>query len=328
MAAFIYKRGTGSYLRTREIHIDSSIDKEDENQSDFLFNVVLVNEIQNVISITLSSWNIDKDITPSFWPPNGTVAGNDMLDIEISNAGYNGGTPFTLSIQLPNANLYWDKNAPKDSNFASVVENLLYAARDAYDKSGLAQLRFTCEYLIPGSFSLFTFLDRFVVGPMTGASPFTLLFQTGPNSDRSCYSQLGFEKLDYDSIDGFALGTITLSGNSQGVASPNPIQLQTFKYVDVNVAQSNKTPVHRIFTTNPSVFRNEQSASTLRQQKVDTDQPPRTLKKMSIQILYPGGVNPALYLSRQTPIQFTFTVLQVAQETDELPSYMKQTLAM
>lgn len=327
MAAFIYKQGAGAYLRTREIHIDSSIDKENENQSDFQFDVILKEEIQNVVSITLTSWNLDKDITPSFWPQNGSIQGNNMLDIELSNINYNSGTPFTLSIEIPNENLYFDANAPSDTNVCNVITDLLIKAKNDYDEAGLQELTFSCPYLVPGVFSVFAYNDDF--GPLDETTTFTLLFGTGPNAANSCYKQLGFEQQDYDSINGTILGFATIgSGISQGVVAPNPVDMQQFKYIDVGLRESNKLPVQRIFTTNPSVFRNQQSASTLKQQKIDTDQPPRVLKKLSVFILYPGLLNPSLYVSNPSPVQFTFTILQVAQESDNLPSYMRQTLAM
>lgn len=326
MATFIYKKGPGTYLKTREIHIDSSTDKSNPDQSDFQFDVILKDEIQDVLSMTISSWNIDKDITPSFWPQNGSIAGNDMLDFEITNSAYNGGNPVQLSVQLPNRNLYYDENAPDDSNICEVLQDLMNDAIAAYDPVGLADLSIVVPYLQPQKMTIVTDTTNF--GSLDDTTFISLLFASGPNSDRSCYAQLGFEKSDYDSIPAIAAGFASLNNGGRVVISPSAPDLQTFKYIDVLVKESNKIPVQRIFATNPSVFRTNKSASTLRQQKIDTDQPPRVLRKLSISILFPGSKNPAFYVSQSSPLQFTFSILQLAQENDSVPSYLKQTLSM
>lgn len=323
--AFVHRRGDGSYLKTTVVNVDSETDKENQEQSDYLYTAILNAEIQDVVSISITSWNLNRDIAPSFWPPNGNVAGNDTIDFTVSNANVAAGAPYTFSVQLPNKTYYYASDAPTDVNFADVLQTLMnaqIATEAALDGITVDVAYGTDEqFIIVGLVTNKTFypgLDRL--------SYLSLLFSSGTNADRAAYAQLGFDQQDYTSYEQFA--SVGIGGvAATAIVGPNVTNLQQFKYIDVIVRESNKVPLKRIYLTNPNAFRSGTSDATYRQAKIDTDQPPGRLKKLTIGFRLQGNLDPRLYQSASVPNQFTFAVLQVAQENDpRTPAYVKQIL--
>ena len=329
--AFVYKQGQGSYLRLRRIQVDSLTDKSTDAQDNraYIFTANLREELQNVISISITGWNLPKDITPSFWPPNQFIQGNDTLDFSITNKDINGGVPVDFSVQLPNKLLYWAPTAPAETNLANILDKLIYdaiAANPLYVTGGGENIvTVTCSYTFGQNFSI-TILENSSANWLNDQFfQLSLNFLSGPNTDRACNVQLGFPiKDDYQSyLNPLVIGLRV----PQIVISPQSTNLQLFKYVDVFIAESNKKPVARIYLTNPAAFRTAPSNAYHKVTRVDTDNPPKTLKSLRVDIRLPGLQLPRLYQSLDDlETQFTFSILQVAEENNILPTYMSQTL--
>lgn len=322
--AFVQKIGTGSYLKSSLINVNSETDKENELQSDYKYTAILNAEIQDVLSLSITSWNLNRDIAPSFWPPNGSTPGNDTLDFTISNANVSGGTPYSFSVQFPNKTYYYASDAPTETDFADVLEQLMN--EQIATEPALGGITIECVYRTDEQFLVIGLITNTLFFPgLARLSYLELLFATGPNADRAAYSQLGFAQADYESYEQFSSVTIGSAG-ATAIVSPFVTNLQQFKYLDVLVNESNKVPLKRIYLTNPNAFRSGVSDATYKQAKIDTDQPPGRLKQLTISIRLQGNLDPRIYQSASTPNQFTFAVLQVAQENGSLPTYVRQTL--
>lgn len=322
--AFVRKIGSGSYLKSTLVNVNSETDKEDELQSDYKYTAILNSEIQNVISLSITSWNLNRDIAPSFWPPNGTVAGSDTIDFTVSNANVNGGLPYTFSAQLPNKTYYYSSDAPTESNLANVLANVMN--EQILTELALDGIFVTVGYRTDEQFVVIELnTDQFNYPGLDHRSYLRLLFSSGANADRAPYNQLGFAQEDYLSFEQYASVGIGLTANTS-IVSPFVSNLQQFKYIDIIVRESNKVPVKRIYLTNPNSYRSGEPDAAYKQAKIDTDQPPGSLKRLGISMRLQGNLDPELYQSSSTPNQFTFAILQVAQENDSLPAYVKQTL--
>lgn len=319
--AFVFKKSPGSYLKTTVVHVDSNNDNE--QQSDYKYTARLDQGIQDVLSISLVSWQLDADIAPSFWPTKGGVAGSDTLDFSLSNANVNGGTPFQFSVRLPNKTFYFSNDAPSGRRMSNLLidlmneqiasEPLLPDVRVSYDNTYEQRLVLLC-----------TTSNVFVTG-LARDTFLALNFATGPNAARSCHEQLGFEKADYTSYEqslyffiGFQSATL--------LSSPRLPKLQQFKYIDLFLEESSKAPVQRLYLTNPYAFRTGASGSVYKQNRIDTDKAPAHLHSLSVSFRLQGDKNPSLYQSFPVFSKLTFAILSVAQETADLPVYVKQTL--
>lgn len=329
--AFYERRGQGDYLKTVNVTVNSELDKENPSQSDYAYSAILPTDIQNVMSIVPISWNLPKNIVPSFWPPNGIIVGNDYLDFQVELAETSGGggdggigisrfsaDPYKFSVQLENRAFYAGANVPDDANIADYLETEMNEALDqepdmddfqievVYDNKS-QRLRFTITTTDPSAIMRMAFL-----------------FETGEHTDRACNVQLGFpDKRDYYSYQADTFGF----NYTNTIESIGYTDLLPFKYIDLIVRQSNKVPAKRIFLTNPNSFRVGTTGVTEEQVQIDTDQPPSNLKNLDIYFLLPGGQDPRLYNHNPSvPNQFVFSILQFANETSQKPSYVRQTL--
>jgi len=321
--AFYERRGQGDYLKTVNVTVNSELDKENPSQSDYAYSAILPTDTQNVMSIVPISWNLPKNIVPSFWPPNGIIVGNDYLDFQVELGVTSGPNPFSpdpykFSVQLENRAFYAGANVPDDANIADYLETEMNAALD--EEPDMA------DFQIEVSYDDKSQRLRFII---TTSNPSAImrmafLFESGEHTDRACNVQLGFpDKRDYYSYKADTFGF----NYTNTIESIGYTDLLPFKYIDLFVRQSNKAPVKRIFLTNPNSFRVGTTGVTEEQIQIDTDQPPSNLKKLDIFFLLPGGQDPRLYNHNPSvPNQFVFSILQFANETSQKPSYVRQTL--
>ena len=320
---FYERRGQGDYLKIVNIVVNSALDKENEAQSDYAYTAVLENELQNVMSIVPVSYNLPKNIVPSFWPSNGIIVGNDYLDFQIELGVTSGPNPYSpdpykFSLQLENRAFYAGENVPDDANIADYLETIMNAAMD--EEPDMNDFTVEVSYDDKSKRMIFT---------ITTSNPNALmrmafLFESGEHSDRACNVQLGFpDKRDYYSYRGDVFGF----NYTNTIFSIGYTDLLPFKYIDLIVRPLNKIPITRIFLTNPNSYRVGTIGVSNEQVQIDTDQPPSNLKKLGIVFALPGGQNPHLYNNDPSvPNHFVFSVLQFANETSQKPSYVRQTL--
>lgn len=328
--AFYERRGQGDYLKTQNVSVNSETDKENASQSDYAYTAILPTDIQNVMSIVPISWNLPKNIVPSFWSPNGIIEGNDYLDFQVELATTSGGggggigisyssLPYVFSVQLDNRAFYAGPNVPDDANIADYLELKMNEALD--EEPDMADFSIDVTYEDKSQRLQWVIVTTNPSAIMRMA----FLFDSGVHTDRACNDELGFpDKRDYYSYRADTFGiNYTNTINSIGYTDLLP-----FKYIDLLVRQSNKVPAKRIFLTNPNSFRVGTSGVTEEQVQIDTDQPPSNLKKLDISFVLPGGQDPRLYNQRSDPVptQLVFAILQFANETSEKPSYLRQTL--
>ena len=322
--AFYERRGQGDYLKTVNVSVNSETDKENTSQSDYAYTAVLPTDIQNVMSIVPISWNLPKNIVPSFWPPNGIIEGNDYLDFQVEASVTSGTNPYSpdpykFSVQLENRAFYAGPNVPDDANIADYLELEMNQALSEEPDMADFTISITYDDKSQRLQWVITTSDPSAIMRMA------FLFDSGVHTDRACNDQLGFpDKRDYYSYRAETFGfNYTNTINSIGYTDLLP-----FKYIDLVVRQSNKVPAKRIFLTNPNSFRVGTSGVTEEQVQIDTDQPPSNLKKLDIVFVLPGRQDPRLYNQRSDPVptQLVFSILQFANETSQKPSFLRQTL--
>lgn len=248
------------YLKRTRIYVNS--DEKDiersNNNYDFIFN--LNNEIQNVVSIELTSWNIHKRIAPTFmgryiqsvvpYPsqlnPRSIIPGTSMMDIEMIDETGVQSVTFPVDLELVGVGTLNPISLSGTlSSIATIIATLQIAIPEALDNEGHGLLNTTNYTLNIGidNDSRFYFYAHRIGFPLLQAQ-LRILFKTGLNQLDSMHRVLGFNKIDT------IPNTIT-----SGIQSLYSIETTPYRYIDVNILNIPElTPNGRIYLTNETDY--------------------------------------------------------------------------
>ena len=312
--------GPHSYVRPIQKWTNSRTDKKDPNQSDFNYTAVLNEEIQNVIGISITSYNLPRDTTPSFYPSTQLVTGRNMLDFSLENSDIQVG-PEIFTVTWPTKFYTYSAPAAPDIDYNLTLERLMNEQIDANPTwEGKVKIR-AYEHPLNSSLLIAAVTDPTL--PDTSTTELKLLFGTGANASEAANLQMGFPvKADYASSQ----TTLYTRTGTQVIESPFPTQLNLFPYVDVFIKESSRSPTKRIYVED-SFFTLDNKSDSVNQTHINLDNPPRHLKELNISIRYPNRINPGTFDFQVAPHSFGFTFVQLADENAPVPTYVEQNMA-
>lgn len=310
-----------SYLRPGVINVDSRYDKFDSNDSDFRYRVKLTEEMNNVVTAGITSFDAGLDFAPTFYQGSDDLPGNNKLDFTLQNFDINGGIKTTFSVTLPSRRYYYYT----DDDDSSVTKMLQTLVMNEINANATWEDQVTVTFTThPEQKTVITIASSPLL-PVGSTTTMTLLFNTGVNSSSNPATTLGFEEIDYTS-DNTTLVFSQLNNLTQAIVSPNAVDLATTPYIDICIDQFRQfTPLRRIYLGQyQKEKQSEQDAVANKPPDlIPTDAPPRNLKFLDITIKFRNGVNPEIY-GENGDHSFKLGLVQLQSWPEEVPSYIIQ----
>lgn len=283
--------------------------------------------LQNVVSIQMVSYNLPRDMMPTFVASGrasdgSQVLGNNMLDVRVTDIPVT--ETVTFSLELP---------VGRFENAASLRSNIIKWLNKALNAAGNATLNTTNGYsffydsttdpLSNNTGQAFFFPSfGFYFDAYSGSAAF--LFGSGPNAAQSAWKVLGFpQNTDVGGPD-------AVTGNAYAFdpVPARPMLLSPFQYVDVYVdVASEKGIVYRIFVQSETAS-SAAPAYTVKEERLDTtslldDNPPRQTTDIRVTLKLEG--NAQVPVALQKDYDLVFDILFISTEIG-LPKWMRQRL--
>lgn len=323
MASFIYPTSDNHYVRVYKLPVSTPKNKNDQNSSDFDYEVTLPRELDNVLGFKLVDWSFPRDMIPTFWPPTSTLTGNNRLDFRLTNASISA-TPGDFTITFPTR--YFDYQ-----NFVDTTRDLLDSTTTLMNAAislnatwnGRVSVALTADSRQRSLFMVST-LDPSL--PSGSNTILTLLFLSGPNAAESTWSALGF---DVQSDESSTTAYYVLPPGIQSLLSPSSVRLRGSHYIDVFVDQSPQRPHQRVFFTESGYTTNGIWSDGVFRFEFNQDQPQRKLNKLNIHLRYEGGLDPGRFVNGPilAPHYLTFHFLCLYDSIAATPTYVQQNLS-
>lgn len=298
-----------NYTKITKVYIDSA-DRADGSRTAYDYRVKLLDEIQFVTGMELTSYNFPDEVTPSFRAQNKNQPGTDKLDFYIDD-GTNIGV-FTATWAQRRFN-YTDSFDVYKS-YCDVIETIMEEAIASDPIFGDAgSYNITWETTIKSDQT-----TQIEIRKSGGAPPLNwgFLFLTGDNQQNSSHEPMGFEKADYEAI----------SPNTS-ITSPNPVNLEPYRYFDIVVEEARElNPLARIFVTSNEFYGIVQNEINVSRTRLLSTEPVRRLGYISIRIVLEGGY----VLSSDSSTadhDLGITVFSVANE-NSVPAWISQTFVL
>ena len=322
--SYILPKSLNSRLKIYKVSVSTPEDKIVQNTSDFDYEVTLPYQINDVIGMALVEWSFPKDIIPSFYPTTTRLTGNKSIDFRLENIDVANG-PQDFSVEFPTKYLSYDNPSDSASSYIEVLAQLMNDAISA--SPGWKDL--VRISVVPSALraTILIVSNIDITLPATTFTQLTLLFNSGPNSDTSAHLEMGWPvKADYTSSSTL----FYLNTGAQALESPSPVKLRSAKYIDVFVKESSQKPLQRVFVRDDNYITNIFSTTGVNRFSIDTDNPPRIIKKLHISLRYQGAGDPGSFILNNTPIliphSFTFHIISLVSEENKNPTYVKQSL--
>lgn len=316
-----------TYLQRTRLFVSSDDRRAEDSLYSFVYD--LKDEIQDVVSVELTGWNINRRIAPTFigrylqttvpyastTNPRSDTPGNSMVDVEVTDETGTDTIVFTVDMDLVTP--------------ASGAAPLSYAGRvipvaDLATALGTAFSRAFIDVTHPTlnatNYNLFPSVDelgRFFVYMQKKSDPtlkptVRLLFGTGPNRADSMHRVLGVPAED-------TLPDPTTNG-FQSLCMIEPVPL---RYIDVRLSQFDElNPVGRIFlaAANDADFVEPQDKPEAVRVLL---KPIRRLAELKIDLVLPEGQAPNHEVTDGYELQFD--VLSLATQS-KVPGWLRQKL--
>lgn len=284
-------KSQNTWVKISKVYINSD-DREDGDV--YSYRIKLNEEIQYVIGMELTSYSFPTTITPSF------TESNRWIDMSLTD----GTDTSVISISMPIKPFTYN-------GYQDTLDSLMTDAIDAdpiFGSSG-----YGCYVIVNSNGEDKTEIEFY--DDSFDAVTMTLAFQSGPNASNSAYEQMGFEQSDYSV---FAGNTLT---------SPNPVNLTTYNYFDVNIEEARELrPLSRIYRNNNSFSGIAVNELNVTRTRVLSSEPIRSLRYLTVRIRLAGGVIPPT--TEQPPHDIGITVLSVGNENSSIPRYLTQTFIL
>lgn len=325
MASYIFPRNDSKYrVRVYKLPVSSPLNKTDQNQSDFNYEVVLPETINDVIGFKLIDWSLPRDIIPSFWPTTTKLAGVNKLDFRLSNLDISP-VPADFTITFPTKFYAYQNYKDPTRDYVQMTATLM---NQAIASNPTWQNKVNID-LVPittiGTLILVSTLDASL--PTGSLTYLTLLFQSGPNKAESVYYQMGWDT-PVDAVS--STSVYILPPGVTALQSPNAVQLRGANYLDIFVEESNQRPMQRIFFKDDAYTTNRLNITeSVYRFEVDQKQPPRKLERLHIKLRYEEDTDPGDFVDGPIlfPMYFTFHFFTVDQSVTDMPDWLHQNLS-
>lgn len=320
--SFLFPKGPNARYKIYKVSVSTPEDKILQNTSDFNYEVELPYAITDVVGMSLVEWSFPRDVIPSFYPTTTNLIGNDYLDFRLENSDI-AGVPADFTASYPTKYLAYQQPGDPSSDYTKVTEKIM---NEAIAANPLWKDRVNIAFEPQaGNTTVLVVSTTDITLPSTTTTTLTLLFLSGPNNAEAANVPMGFQpKADYVSSPTL----FYLNNGSQVIESPFSTILRAAKYLDVTVAESNVKPLQRIFVRDENYTTNIFSTEGVNRLSIDTDNPPRRLDKLHIELRYQAEGDPGDFLTAPIliPHALTFHIISLVEENDKIPSYVAQSL--
>lgn len=319
--SYVFPKGPNSRLEIHKVAVSTPEDKIQKDSSDYNYEVTLDYAITNVIGISLVEWSFPRDVIPSFYPDTTKLDGNNTIDFELFNPDI-AAAPQLFTSYFPTRFLNYQSPGKPQDDYSTVVGQIINReiAKNATWKDKVVV---TCvPQSLLGTFLVCSTIDLTL--PATTTTQLKLLFASGPNTRTNASGPMGFDVADYTSSQTL----VYLYNGSQAIESPNTTNLRAANYVDVTVTESNLKPLQRIFVRDDTYTTNIFSTEGINRLSIDTDNPPRRIDKLHIQLRYENFDDPGDFTDAPIliPHAMTFHIISLVDENHANPSYVNQNL--
>lgn len=292
-----------SYVKIHRLFI-SSADRTSSSQSRYDYFIQLKQEIQYVIGMEITGYNLPSDMAPTFISSSGSASGTDKVDFELTN----GVTTTVFTATWPQKQYDYQNVTVPYLSYVDILQQIMQDAVDSdatFGIGGANEATFT-SVATPEE-------ETKVTVSGTGITGFRFLFATGPNEKNSSYLAMGFNKTD------------TASSLTQ--TSPSRAVMKPYRYLDFNLSCAPEfNPLKRIYMTDNVYYGTVRNDPNLTRTRLLSSQPIRVLKNFRVQLFLENNVVPPVSGS-QLDHEFTLTVFSLANEV-EVPSWMHQTFVI
>lgn len=325
MASFIFPRENKKYrVRVFKLPVSSPLNKTNQDQSDFNYEVVLPETINNVIGFKLIDWSLPRDIVPSFWPRTTKLPGSNKLDFRLTNLDISP-VPADFTVTYPTKFYAYQNYKDPTRDYVAMTVLLMnnaIAANPVWkDRVNIDVVPITTL----GSLFLVSTLDPTL--PIGSLTYLTLRFLSGPNSTQSVYSQMGWDTLS----DPVSSTTVyVLPPGTTVLQSPGAVQLRGANYLDVFVKESNQSPMQRIFFKDDAYTTNRLNITeSIYRFEIDQNEPPRKIEKLHIKFRYEEDIDPGDFISGPIlfPQYLTFHFFTIDETVSDMPKWLHQNLS-
>lgn len=299
-----------SYIKPVKVYVDSGnaiASTSAISNGAFDYEVILDSEYDKVVAVKLVGWNLPNNLAPSFIAPVGlTQAGNNKVDFSLEDIAAI--IPTTVfSFDWPETSYTYSNIVNPSASYIDAIAQLLNDAISSDPDWGGGVAVFS---------SVSDTLERTrlqITGTNGTNTQLNLLWLTGTNAKNSAYDQMGF-------LNTANVSSAIVSG-VQEITSPQPTDLNPFRYVDISVKQFPELrPMERVYFTNVlygGTTRNNFSSAV---QFLTSDRP-RKVNRLTVSLRLKNGVVP-LALNRDHDLTFLLYVL--SPEIGKIPDWAEQ----
>lgn len=323
--SYIYPQNDNKYvIRVYKLPVSTPLNKVNQVQSDFNYEVLLPETINNVIGFKLIDWSLPRDIVPSFWSTTTALQGSNKLDFRLSNPHISP-QPADFTVTFPMKFYLYQNYKDPTRDYTETTTRLINTAI-ASNPTWAGKVNVdTVPITTVGTLLLVSTLDPSL--PAGSLTTLTLLFQSGPNSKESVYIQMGWDApVDVSSTT----GVYALPSGVTSLQSPSATQLRGANYLDVFVEESPQSPMQRIFFKDDAYTTNRINISeSVFRFEVDQNRPPRKIEKLHIKLRYEEDIDPGDYVQGPIlfPQYFTFHFFTIENSIEDKPKWFQQNLS-
>lgn len=295
------------YIKTTKLFVNSG-----ERTSGSLYSYVytLKQEIQNVVAIELTGYNIPSEVTPTFIASTTNFTGNNKINMKVTTTGEYS-EHFVIS--WPEKKYTYENTLIPYLSYISILQQLL---NDAVKDSAVLGTSGTK----PVTFRVASDTDEKTViyiidGNGTDILGVTLKFATGANANESAYYEMGFTQADTSS---------TGSVGSLVITSPNPTNLSPYRFVDVSIDQSEFQPLQRVYLMDNTYYGTTRNELNVSRTRLLRNNQLKKLNRLNITLRLKNNIVPPTNARAHDLI---FTVFSISPE-QTLPKWLNQNFAL
>lgn len=220
--------GSNNYVKVTRVYVNSDEDQDGENPDNLL--VKLQTPVKNPIAIECKGYNIPNTAAPTF-----ITGSNDRVDFYLQDVDND--VTRIKTITFPQEQFSYYNSSGSGLSYIDFLETSINTIIEADDYFGAG----TLFALFAHVFERDDFKTELEIDSDEASFRWGFLFASGPNSSRSAYKQMGFDKQDYYAEDPDDLYWWT-------IVSPYTTIMLPYRYVDIIVDEAREfRPLLRIF---------------------------------------------------------------------------------
>lgn len=292
-----------NYIKIHKLFI-SSADRTSASQSRYDYFIRLPTQIQYVVGLEITGYNLPSDLAPTFITSTSGALGTDKVDFELTN----GVTTTVFTATWPQKQYDYQNVTVPYLSYVDILQQIMQDAVDGdavFGIGGPNQATFLSE-AVPEEQTKVT-----VSG--TGITGFRFLFASGPNQQNSSYLAMGWNKVD--------------TASSLVQLSPSRAVMKPYRYVDFFLDCAPEfRPLKRVYLTDNVYYGTVRNDPNITRTRLLSSQPIRVLENFRVQLFLEGGVVPPV-TSSSLDHEITITVFALANEV-EVPQWLNQVFVL